>query len=191
MGRSLINSDDDGADLTTVEMTGSSIAAGLADLKETEAQMALYGLRQLVPSKVAVTATQNVLTSSESNSSLGTWATEFESILVEAFKIAGLFMGKEFPDNGLSINKEFGLGVADPAELNAILKSQEQGILSSQACFDEFRRRGVYQEHLSWEDMEADLEKEKQDAMEMMGAFGEDSKNTGTDNESGTNDTDV
>ncbi len=166
-GRALINSDEDNADLKTVEMTGASIEAGRMDLKETEAQMALYGLRQLVPSQVAVTATQNILTASESNSSLGTWANEYEAMLIAAFKIAASFMDKEFPDEGLAVNKEFSLGIADPQELAQVLKSQEQGIISAQACFTEFRRRGVYEEHLSWEDMEADLEQEKRDNIDM------------------------
>jgi len=167
MGRALINSEEDSADLKVVEMTGSSIAAGLQDIKETEAQMALYGLQQLIPRTGSMTATEKALTSAESNSSLGTWATEFESILIQSFKIAASFVGKEFPDDGLTVNKEYNFGVADPAELNAILKANEQGILSAQACFTEFRRRGVFQEHLSWDDMEDDMEQEKQDSIDM------------------------
>ncbi len=167
MGRSLINSDDDNADLKTVEMNGSSIDAGRLDLKETEAQMALYGLQQLVPRTGNMTATEKALTSAESSSSLGTWATEFQAVLNKAFEIAGLFMGIEWMDNGLAVNHEFQFGIADPEMLRVILESYEKGILSAQACFSEFRRRGVFEEHLSWDDMEADLEQEKRDSIEM------------------------
>jgi len=163
----MVTSEDNDADMKFIEIQGNAIAAGREDLKETEAQMALYGLQQLVPRTGNMTATEKALTSAESNSSLGTWATEFESVLNACFDIAGQFMGKEWPDNGLAVNKEYNFGVADPEELNAILKSNEQGILSAQATFSEFRRRGVYEEHLSWEDMEADLEQEKRDNIDM------------------------
>lgn len=163
----LINSNDKNADLKAVEMGGASIGAGLADLKETEAQMALYGLQQLVPRTGSMTATEKALTSAESNSSLGTWATEFESVLNKAFEIAAMFMKMEWPDNGLTVNKEYNFGVADPEELAKILDAKEKGILSAQACFAEFRRRGVFEEHLTWGDMEADMEQEKRDNIDM------------------------
>jgi len=167
MGRSLINSDDDGADLKTVEMTGSSIDAGRLDLKETEAQMALYGLQQLVPRTGSMTATEKMLTSAESNSSLGTWATEFEAVLNKAMETMSLLMGTAWESNELSLNKEYSFGVADPQELAQILKAHEQGVTSAQACFTEFRRRGVFDEHSNWDDIEADVEQEKRDAIDM------------------------
>jgi len=167
MGRQLINSDDDNAELHTVEMTGSSISAGQSDLTETEAKMALYGLQQLVPRAGNMTATEKALTSAESNSSLGTWATEFESVLNKAMYIMGMLMQQTWPDNGLSVNKEYNFGVADPQELAQILSAHEQGVISAQGCFTEFRRRGVFDEHMTWEDMENDIEKEQQNDISM------------------------
>jgi len=163
----MVISEDDNADMKFVEIQGNAIDAGREDIKETEAQMALYGLQQLVPRTGNITATEKALTSAESNSSLGTWATEFESILNAAFDIAGQFMNVEWPDNGLAVNKEYNFGVADPQELTALLDAKEKGVMSAQACFSEFRRRGVLEEHLSWDDMEADLEQEKRDNVDM------------------------
>jgi hypothetical protein len=164
---SLLNSDEDGSDLKFVEISGAAIAAGAADLKETEAQMALYGLQQLVPRSGNQTATEKAITSSESNSSLGTWATEFETILTMAYTIAGEFQNKEFPQEGLSVNKEYDLGIADSQELLAILKANEQGVISAQSAFTEFRRRGVFDEHMAWRDIEDEKELEAANAPDM------------------------
>ncbi len=186
MGRSMINSDDDNADLKTVEMTGASIQAGAFDIKETEAQMALYGLQQLVPRSGNMTATEKMITSAESNSSLGTWAIEFEGFLQAAFEIAGIFMGIEFPEYGVQVNKEYNFGIAEPEELGRILESYDKGILSAQACFGEFRRRGVFDEHLKWEDMAADIEQEKRESIDFARlagtAFGDGGDNKKEDN---------
>ncbi len=164
---SMIISDDDNADLKFVEHSGAAIDAGKNDLNEIEAQMALYGLQQLLPRTGNMTATEKALTSAESNSSLGTWATEFESTLNDAFKVAGAFAGIEFPDNGISVNHEYSFGVVDPQEIAQLLKAQEQGVLSAQAVFSEIRRRGMVDEHLAWEDVDADIEQEKRDAIDM------------------------
>jgi len=154
----MVSSEEDAADLKYVEIQGAAIAAGAKDLKEREAQMALYGLQQLVPRSGNMTATEKAITSGESNSSLGTWATEFEDFMQAAFEIVGEFTNTPFPEDGISVNKEYNIGVANAEELTAILKANEQGVLSAQGAFTEFRRRGVFDEHLSWDDMEAEIE---------------------------------
>jgi len=163
----MITSDDENADLKFVEITGAAIAAGQTDLTETEAKMALYGLQQLVPRTGNMTATEKALTSAESNSSLGTWATEYNAVLQQVFELMGAYIGVEFPVDGLTVNQEYNFGIADPQELAQILKAHDQGILSAQACFSEFRRRGTFDEHLTWDDVDADIEQEKRDAIDM------------------------
>jgi len=176
-GKTLINSDDENSDLKTVEMTGTSIKAGAEDVKETEAQMALYGLQQLLPRVGNMTATEKAITSAESNSSLSTWATEFEDYCIQCFQVMGMFIGMEFPDNSIEMNKEYNFGVADPQELMALLAAKEAGVASAQETFIEFRRRGVYQDTTEWDDMSADIEQEKRESLEMSqlagSAFGE------------------
>jgi hypothetical protein len=169
---SLINSDDDNADLKFVEVSGAAIQAGAMDLKENEAQMALYGLQQLVPRSGNQTATEKSITSAESNSSLGTWATEFETVLQHAYEIAAEFENGEFPSDGISVNKEYDLGIADAQELAQILKAHDQGIISAQAAFTEFRRRGVFDEHLKWDDIEEEINNETANDNTALGSLG-------------------
>ena len=62
----------------------------------------------------------------------------------------------------------------------------EQGVLSAQATFTEFQRRGVFDEHLDWSDIEADVEKEQQNRADMAAlagsAFGDDNEDGKGDN---------
>lgn len=156
----LINSEDDNSDLKFVEITGASISAGAVDIKETEAKMALYGLQQLVPRTGNMTATEKAITSAESQSSLSTWAVELENAIQRAFEVFMQFSNGEFPKNGLTVNKEYNFGIANEQELRSILDANNQGILSDQAAFDEFKRRGIFDEHLDWDDIKAEIDAE-------------------------------
>lgn len=155
-----VNSDDENSDMKYVEITGASLEAGQRDLTEIESDMALYGLQQLIPRSGNKTATEKVLTSSESNSSLGSWVGEFETVMQAAFEILALFIKKEFPKNGVSANKEFDYGIADVQELNTLLKAEQQGILSKRLIFDEFKRRGSIGEIADYEEVQAEIEED-------------------------------
>lgn len=156
----MITSGDDNADMKFVEIAGASIAAGAADLEELKAEMALYGLQQLIPRTGSMTATEKALSSSESHSSLGTWATEFSDFLQSVCETVGVFGDFVFPEDGFTVNGEYNLGVADAATLTTILKAHDQGVLSAQGAFTELRRRGIVDEHLTWKDMTEDIEEE-------------------------------
>lgn len=157
----MISSDEDNSDLKFVEISGAAIASGAVDIKENEAKMALYGLQQLVPRTGSITATEKAITSGESQSSLGTWAVEFESAMQMAFEIFGSMMGTIFPAAGIKVNKEYNFGIANDQELTALLKANEQGILSDQATFTEFKKRGVVDEHLVWDDIKAEIDADR------------------------------
>ncbi len=155
-----MNSEDDNSDLKYVEITGASIAAGANDIKETEAKMALYGLQQLVPRTGNMTATEKAITSAESQSSLGTWAVELENALQRAFEIFMQFSSNIFPENGIKVNKEYNFGIANEQELRSILDANEKGIISDQAAFNEFKKRGIFDEHLNWDDIKTEIDQE-------------------------------
>jgi Domain of unknown function (DUF4055) len=157
----MITSDEEGAELKFVEITGNSIKAGADDLLAIEQKMALYGLQQLIPRTGNQTATEKAITSGESQSSLGTWAVEFESALQLAFEIAAEFKAEVFPENGVKVNKEYNFGIANDPELAMLLKANDQGVLSDEACFTEFKRRGIVNEHLTWEEVVEQLTSEK------------------------------
>jgi len=183
----LVTTEDNDADMKFIEHSGAAIAAGDKDLKETEAQMGLYGLQQLLPREGSQTATEKSISSSESSSSLGTWVTEFETVLTLAFQIAGSFMNQVFPDKGVMLNKEFSYGVSDSQELAQVLALYTTGILSAQSTFSEMKRRGVIVESLTWEDNKAEQTQEVRDAPNFAGlagaTFGDNADNGGLNND--------
>jgi hypothetical protein len=137
-----------------------------------------------------MTATEKALTSRETNSALGTWATEFEAFLQATFETFQKFRGQEFPEDGVSVNKEYNLGVVNAEEGNLLLSMKDKGVLSSRAAFDEFRRRGLVDEALDWTDIEAENEDAQRKATTGVfgtlagGMFGNEqgTGNTGTEN---------
>ena len=156
----IINSNEEGADLKFVEITGAAIEAGRTDLEDTKKEMAIYGLRQLLPNEVEMTATQNTLDSSDSNSSLATWVIEFEDTFNDALRIMGDYMGETLADDVVELNKDYFIGI-DQSTLDAIMKSVEMSIASKRMAFEELRRRGIYDSEDTWEDVQAEIEEEQ------------------------------
>jgi len=183
----MVTSDSKDASMNYIEHTGAAIEAGRNDLKDLEAQMALYGLQQLIPRVGNMTATEKSITSQEASSSLSTWALNLQSVLQQAFEIACLLMDIDFPKKGVIVNTDFLFGVADYETLTLILKSHEQGVLSAEGCFEEIRRRGVFDEHRDWEEESEMIEIDKQknaDLMKLAGnVFGEEDSNNDDGNE--------
>lgn len=167
----MVTSDEDGADVKYVEITGAAIAAGQTDLTELEAKMALWGLQQLIPRTGNQTATEKALTSGESNSSLGTWATEFESTLQSAFELMGEYMNQVFPPKSVSLNKEYSFGTMSAEEGTMLLKSVDTGVMSAQGCFAEFKRRNIVDEHKTWDDNQAEMEGEARADQDTLGGL--------------------
>ncbi len=156
----LVTSSEKDSQLTYVEISGKSIEAGQKDLTETEAKMALWGLQQLIPRTGAQTATEKALASSESHSSLGTWATEFDTVLQMAFEIMATFTSSEFPKGGAQTNKEYSYSVFDGIEADVLYKGVELGIIPKELCFNELKKRGILEESATWADAVAMMENE-------------------------------
>jgi hypothetical protein len=77
------------ADLKWVEHTGSAINAGRQDLLDLEERMVMLGLRPLLRKPGQQTATETMIETSESNSSLVSWMIRERQALEAAFRIAG------------------------------------------------------------------------------------------------------
>lgn len=169
----LLNSNDENGDLKYVEITGKAIESGAADLKELEAKMAMYGLQQLIPRTGHQTATEKALASSESNSSLGSWASDLEAVLTEAYEIASDYENETYPDDMLSVNREYSVGILDPEMVNAYIALVETGILSAETAFSEIKRKGFIAEDLDWLEVVEQIMAERRQSSTLPNNFGE------------------
>ena len=160
--QSAIVSDADNSDLKYVETNGKSIEAGQRDLTEIESKMALYGLQQLIPRSGNMTATEKAITSAESNSSLGTWVSIFESCVRKCFEyVADFEKASDFDPNKISINRDFTSGIFNVEMVNVYLKMVETNVISAKSAFDEIKRKGFVSEELDWLDVVSEMEDEK------------------------------
>lgn len=166
-------SNDENGDLKYVEISGKAIEAGQKDLSETESKMAMWGLQQLIPRTGSQTATEKALSSSESNSSLGSWVTIYQAVLRRAFEIMAEYEKETLPDDALTVNQEFTIGYLDPEMVSAYQNLVDAGILSAAAAFRELKRKGFISDEMDWLEIASEIVKERQESSIMPENFGE------------------
>ena len=136
------------ADLKYVEHSGKGIEAGRNDLKDIEERIQFLGLEAMMkrPSG-GVTATQSAIDSSESNSSLGMISQELENALEEMLDFFALWMEiGEDSGGSLTVFKDFGIEMADAADIDLLLKAKQAGEISQLTFLKEIKRRGLLAE---------------------------------------------
>lgn len=155
-----IIADNEDADLRYVEHSGAAIAAGAADLKEIQAEMALYGLQQLIPRTGNQTATEKALSAAESNSSLGMWVSEYQDTVVRALEIFGDYLGVQVPEDSVELPTAFQKGLVDPVTLKLLIDASDRGILSKRAVFDAINRHDLLGDGITWDIIQEDMDTE-------------------------------
>lgn len=157
---SMVVSNDEQGDLKWVEIRGKSIEVGQKDLTETEAKMALWGLQQLIPRTGSQTATEKAIAASESHSSLGSWASDFEDFLRLCYSFMADFEATTYPEEMVTVNQEFSIGLIDAGMIGAYQNLVDTKILSAESAFSEIKRKGFIGRDLDWLDVSAQLTKE-------------------------------
>jgi hypothetical protein len=137
------------ADLKYVEHSGKGIEAGRNDLKDIEERIQFLGLEAMMkrPGGGGVTATQSAIDSSEANSSLGMISQELENTLEEMLDYFASWM--EMPEDSggsLTVFKDFGIEMADSADIDMLLKAKQAGEISQLTFLKEIKRRGLLAE---------------------------------------------
>ena len=137
------------ADLKYVEHSGKGIEAGRNDLKDIEERIQFLGLEAMMkrPGGGDVTATQSAIDSSESNSSLGMISQELENTLEEMLDFFAQWMELGEDSGGsLTVFKDFGIEMADAADIEVLLKAKQAGEISQLTFLKEIKRRGLLAE---------------------------------------------
>lgn len=157
--RLMINSNTEWAQMGYVEIKGGGgVDAGLKDIESIERRMALYGLQQLLPQAPGnATATEKVITTTETNSALSMWASEFEFFINDLMGLFGKFLGVEVPAC-ITVDKDYTLGGVSTELLTAYYSSLDGRVMSRRLVFEELQRRGAVNDNEEWEVVDAEIE---------------------------------
>jgi hypothetical protein len=110
-------------------------------LDATQKNMRDLGMQPLTIANLTVITTANV--SVKAHSAVQAWALGLKDAFEQAFRftVAWLKDGSKEPE--VEIFTDFGVDMEAGTELDALLKFQQQGILSKKTVQQEFQRRGV------------------------------------------------
>ena len=141
---------NENAKIIPIGVEPNSVNASRQELKDLEEQMGLFGLQLLIPQTGDQTATEKALDAAESDSTLRRWALSLRDCLDQAFVYAAQWVGMDESQIPVAeVNTEFHpLSNADPA---VIIAAVEKGIFSKELAFNEFRRRSLAPDGMTWE----------------------------------------
>ena len=166
-----VQSRDPQAKLEWVEHKGQAIGAGRQDLKDLEFQMEALGLQLLVDK--AQSATGAALDAAKETSTLAMMADALKDALEQALAWMAFYGGLGEQSITLNVNKEFGVSMMGPQEMQAMLMAVNTGQLSRETFLSELARRGMIQSDINVQD---ELERIAADGPDLTGAdngFGE------------------
>ncbi len=148
---SAITNDDPTADLKYVEHTGAAIGAGSDALLNLEKRMAALGAELLLSdsASVAQTATKTDSDDASSHSALAAMVNDLEDSLSAALGFMAQWAG--LGDEGGTVELEGDFTAANPLDVQSLVAAHSAGSISSQTLFEEFRRLGLIDEELTWE----------------------------------------
>lgn len=153
------------AKITPVEHGGKAIEAGAKDQETTKAEMASLWSEILAPPSHAMTATESLQRSTESESPAQAMARDLEKSLELGIKITELLAGITPSKATVPVYKEFRLSGLDEAEDKVLLEMRKTGDLSLESLHEELIRRGRFGESFTHEREKERLEKEAEDEM--------------------------
>lgn len=142
------------ADCKYVEINGEGPGAGFKHVDYIEAAIRQYGVEITKPTGKEL-ATTKIIDTEKTLSDLKGWATELESVLTDALSIACDFVNKEFPEDGATVNKEFGYNVLTNEQVQLIKVLIDAGKLPGQAVFEYVIKPNFKAfKDVQWEDIE-------------------------------------
>lgn len=142
-----IRSQNKDARMSIVEHTGKAIGAGRDDLQDLEAKGEVLGLAPLVRNSGNKTATARVLDESKNNTDIGSWVSDLEMTIDDAYALAGEWIKAPVSDDlHVDINQDFGLSNEDIKELDQLMQLNALGKIKDMTLLQEFKRRNVLSE---------------------------------------------
>lgn len=133
-----------------IEPSAESIKALMAHLDTTQKNMRDLGMQPLTTANLTVITTANV--SVKAHSAVQAWAIALKDAFEQAFKFTSLWLNDNSAEPEVEIFTDFGVDFEASTELESLVKSQAQGILSKRTIQEEFKRRGVLSDNFDVEE---------------------------------------
>lgn len=149
------------ASMMYIEHTGKALGSGQSDLNHIEEQMERSGLEPLMRRASSTLATNMMAGDIKETSQLQAWALLEEVFIIECFRVAGVFVSEELPDNfSADIFSEFGLSGRATENLDALDKARARGDLSRETYLSELKRYAALSSSVDIEEELARIEGE-------------------------------
>lgn len=168
------------AKVSYAEHTGAALGQGVTHLNNLKEEMAMYGLRPLVPKPGGKTATGEAIDEAREISELQAATYRFrdfvENVLIDTARWLGL---DETAIGEVLVNEDLSISVRDAREIDALRAARERGDISRQTFWEELQRRGVLSDRFNVQDEEQRLMNEYiaspglEDIVSQFGATGE------------------
>ncbi|MCY1304352.1 hypothetical protein D9M70_541000 [compost metagenome] len=138
-------------DMKYVEHSGKAIEAGRQSLLDLEDQMRMAGGKLLQKEKQATkTAAQAEEEAAQELSPLETMAGSFEDALDQVLQFFALWIGQK-EGGHVKVSGNFSIDFSPETTLPLLLNMATAGRLSDQTLFNEYKRRGVLSDDLTWD----------------------------------------
>jgi hypothetical protein len=139
-----------------VEHSGAAIEAGRNDLKDLEEDMVTLAMEPLLRKAGNVTATQRAIDAAEGHSELQNMAMKFSETLTIAFKMAGMWLSLDLPDEMRAlVYTEFGPTSQESKDIDQLIQMRANNDISRESFYQELQRRNFL-------DINFDIEAEEQ-----------------------------
>jgi len=168
-----VSNDAPDAKLMYVEHSGAAIDAGRESLVDLEKRMAALGAELLLSDSAAAaqTATKTDSDDASTHSALAAMVNDLEDSLSAALGYMAQWAG--LGDEGGTVELDGDFTTANPLDVQSLVAAHTAGSISSQTLFEEFRRLGLIDEDLDWEEEMARLALDRAVATEVAKATAE------------------
>lgn len=142
------------ADVKYTEINGQGPDAGFKHIDYIEAAIRQYGIEVTKPNGKEL-ATTKIIDTEKTLADLKGWAEELESVINNALSVACDFTNATFPNDGATVNKEFGYSSLTSEQVQLIKILVDAGKLPGQAVFEYIIRPNFKSfKDVSWEGIE-------------------------------------
>lgn len=152
---------NEAADARVVEHSGSAIDAGARDLESLEQKMQVLGLQPFHRLTGGSTATEKMIDERRTETEVQSWIKAMERLLIDCYGMAARWLNTTLPDHfQADIYSDFVVPSMLAVDLDTLLKMRMSGNLDLQTFLTEIKRRGIFGEGTTEEEIMARLETE-------------------------------